>query len=181
MNEGHRDSKGLYRLLGLTPEASEQQIQLAYEALLEAQPETWRGSKAEVDRAYSILRNSNARRLYDYEETAPVPGSSTVAARPARTKSRLDDVRVLAACFVLLVGILLFVWYPLYGNRLRSFSPGDRLVGLDGAAFGLVVQAEEMHVFPNGTAPAFLVEVAATGELRWYPASDIKAICRKAE
>jgi hypothetical protein len=76
---------------------------------------------------------------------------------------------------------MLFVWYPLYGNRLRSFQAGDRLVDLSGTHFGVVVESSDRHEFPGGlTAEGYLIAVAGTGEHRWFPAADIRASCRKA-
>jgi len=171
----NRDSKGYYRILRLEPDATPEQIQLSYE-LLEELPDEERGaSMSDVLRAYTVLKDPASRRVYDRMRTVPT--------RPPRRRrtGTLDDVRILIACCMLLVGILGFVWYPLYGNRLRSFSAGDQLVDLKGAPFGLVVKSDERHTFPNGAAAsAYLVEVHSTGELVWYPSTDLTTTCRRA-
>ncbi|HET9480841.1 MAG TPA: DnaJ domain-containing protein [Candidatus Polarisedimenticolia bacterium] len=172
----HSDSQGFYRLLGLDATATEEQIQLAYEALAE-KPDQARGcTLGALSRAYSVLMDPASRRLYDRRQARQPQ-------RPRRRVSlKLDDKRLLAACIVLLLGILVFVWVPLYGSWFRSFSAGDRLVERNGSAFGLVVKTEDSHQFPGGaTAPAYLVELSTTGEMRWYPASDLQAICRRAK
>ena len=174
----HRDSKGYYRLFGLQPDATEDQIQLAYEAL-EEMPIVERGASwSDITRAYSVLMEPGARRAYDHVETRP----GTLPPRVYRRRQfTLNDTRLLAACCVLLVGILGFVWYPLYGSRFRSFSAGDALVTTQGAPFGKVVQSVEAHSFPaGGSSPAYLIELNGTRELRWFPMSDIKSSCRKA-
>ncbi len=178
----HRDSKGYYRLFGLQPDASEDQIQLAYEAI-EEMPIVERGASwTEITRAYSVLMEPGARRAYDAVETRPETRPVT---RPLRIRQQrsftLNDTRLLAACCVLLVGILAFVWYPLYGSRFRSFTAGDALVTTQGSPFGKVVQSVESHTFPaGGSAPAYLIELNGSRELRWFPMSDIKSSCRKA-
>jgi len=83
---------------------------------------------------------------------------------------------------VLLLGILVFVWLPLYGSRFRTFSAGDRLVDRDGAPFGVVVQMSDQHEFDPGVkAPAYLIELSTDKQLRWYPAVDIQSTCRRAD
>ena len=171
----HRDSQRFYKALGVQPDATDEQILLAYEALEENTPQSspaWQ----RIARAYEVLKHAESRRLYDRVETKPL----------VRVRSKvpfhfsLNDVRLLFVCGVLLVGILGFVWVPLYGSRFRSFSPGDALVTLKGESFGRLVRSEEMHTFPGGAAaPAYLIEHTG-GEMRWYPVNDIKGSCRRA-
>lgn len=170
----HRDSKGYYRLLQVETEATREQIQLAYERLEELPPAQRGALWSEITRAYTVLISPAGRRAYDQVETQRL----RIRHRP----QLLNDVRVLAVCAVLLVGILGFVWVPLYGSRLRSFSPGDALVTTHGQPFGTVVKTEERHTFPTGlSAPAYLVAVHGSGDLRWFPMNDVKASCRRAK
>lgn len=174
MPTSHRDSKGFYRTLMLEQDASEEQIQLAYEMLCEMAASQPHISRGKVERAYSVLINKSSRAAYDRLELTPV--------KVKRQWIRLDDKRVLAACVVLLVAVLGLVWVPLYGSRLRSFEAGDQLVDLTGHAFGVVVESQDRHPFPGGeSAPAYLVELSSNRELRWYPASDLQAACRRAK
>ena len=133
----HKDSKGFYRTLMLGQDASEEQIQLAYEMLCEMSASQPHISRGQVERAYSVLINQTSRSAYDRLEPA----------KKQRQRVRLNDKRILAACVVLLVAILGLVWVPLYGSRLRSFEAGDQLVDLDGRSFGVVVQSEDRHPF----------------------------------
>ena len=182
MARPHRDTKGYYRTLGVPPTATDAEIRLAFVLLKGAEAgsaepgsENLESNNDEALRAYNFLKNPARRQAYDQTET-----SGFVS--PVSVKFKLNDVRLLVAIFVLLAGILGFVWVPLYGNRFRSFSAGDRLVNTAGTEFGRVVQSEEQHSFPGGvTAPAFLIELPGTKELRWFPAMDIKAACRKAK
>lgn len=174
----HRDSQGFYRTLGVPIDATRDEIQRAYERLEEMPPGLRSCTMGQLSRAYSVLMDEACRRSYDQIEMAPRP--TTTGRRKKKPKGFLSDPRVLVACIVLLVCIFGFVWYPLYGSRLRSFSPGDRLVDLQGAAFGVVVEVDETHSFPGGaSSPAYLVELSSSGELRWFPAADIKSSCRK--
>ncbi len=167
----HRDSLGYYKLLRVEPDAAAEQIQLSFEMIEELSPNQRGAPISEIEHAYSVLKNPATRQIYDRAERAPQKQRSR----------KLDDVRLLVACLVVLVGILGFVWYPLYGGRLRSFSAGDHLVDIKGAAFGVVVQTKELHAFPNQpSAPAYLIQTPR-GELRWFPAADIQSVCRRAE
>lgn len=184
MSRPHRDTRGYYRALGVSPRATGEEIRLAYEMLTGAaepdqsdfgmeRPAPPDPSQInEIERAWLVLKTPARRRQYDQQETAGY--------RFLGMSFKLDDSRVLAACVVLLVGILAFVWVPLYGSRFRSFSPGDHLVDTSGRPFGAIVRTEERHPFPGGiTAEGYLVEESGSRELRWYPANDIRALCRK--
>lgn len=169
----HSDAHGYYRALRLTPEATRREIQLAYEMLTEVSDEERGATRAQVERAYAILVKPSSRK--DYDRICTSTGRAVATRRP------LDDWRVLAACFVLLVGILGFVWVPLYGDRLKSFDPGDRLIDRKGAPFGVVVEIADAHPFPSGvTTAGILIDLSDGTGPRWFPASDIRAICRKA-
>ncbi len=163
-------------MLRVAPGASDEEIRLAYDLILEVPPRERGTSQAEIERAFSILGNPATRRIYDRAQAGPAHGRR----RPG--PSRLHDWRILATCLVLLVGILAFVWLPLFGSRFRSFSAGDRLVDVRGAEFGVVVSFEDRHAFPGGkVSPAYLVETAPTKELRWFPAPDLQGACHTAE
>jgi hypothetical protein len=174
----HRDGKGYYRLLQVALDASEEEIQLAYERIEEL-PDSARGAAwSEITRAYSVLKNQASRNAYDRMETGPL---HTTVRRRRATRLNLNNARVLIVCGVLMVGILGFVWVPLYGSRFRTFTAGDALVTTQGAPFGTVVKSEEDHTFPTGVSSgAYLVSVHGTGELRWFPMNDIKSSCRRA-
>ena len=181
MARPHRDTKGYYRTLGVPPTATDTEIRLAYALLRGSDHAAGNtddvpvGMTDESTRAYNFLKNPARRQAYDRAET-----SGFVS--PVNVNVKLGDVRVLVVVLVLLAGILGFVWVPLYGSRFRTFSAGDRLVNTAGVEFGKVIQSEEHHAFAGGaTAPAFLIEMPGTQELRWFPADDIKSACRKAK
>jgi hypothetical protein len=169
----HRDSKGFYRALLLEPDASQDQVQLAYEMLCEL-PEGQAGpARTEIERAYTVLSHPTSRLAYDRLETTPP------VERP-KLNLNLNNGRLLAACVGLLLVILVVVWVPLYGSRFRSFSTGDQVTDLSGRSFGTIVQSDERHLFPGGVAaPGFLVELSGTKQLRWYPVTDLQATCRR--
>ena len=171
----HKDSKGYYRALGVAPQASDEEVHLAY-ALLKGSDEYSAGNGGlpdEIDRAWAVLKSPPQRQIYDRTETA--------SRKLIRVKLNLDDPRLLTACAALLVGLLVFVWVPLYGSRFRSFTPGDLLTDLKGSPFGTVVRSEARHHFANGIfAEAYLIQSARSDELRWYPVGDIQGVCRKA-
>jgi hypothetical protein len=156
----------------LEPDASKEQIQLAYEMLCELPQDQMGANRGDIERAYAALISPTSREAYDRLETTP--------ARPQKARFTLNDGRLLAACTALLVLILVFVWIPLYGSRLRSFSPGDQLTGIDGRPFGTIVQTDDRHAFPGGgVATGYLVELSGSRQMRWYPANDLRATCRR--
>lgn len=172
-NPEHNDSQGYYSLLRLKTRATPQEIQLAYEMLTEWSDAQRGASLQEIQRAYAILANPNARAAYDR-----VCRSSRVI--PRREERRpLNDWRILAACIVLFVAIVGFVWVPLYGNRFKSFAAGDRLMDQANKPFGVVVETAEMHEFPGGIRVEAILVDLDQGDLQWFPAADIRATCRK--
>jgi hypothetical protein len=174
MPKPHRDTKGYYRVLGVNPNASDDEIRLAH-ALLKGSEDSIaeRGlENDEITRAYEYLKNPGRRQAYDMAETG--------RRLSPRIALNLDNPRILVACLVLLLAIVGLVWVPLYGSRFRSFAAGDRLVDTRGAQFGVVVQSDEHHLFAGGVvAPAYLVEMPGSGQLRWFPAADIQGTCRR--
>lgn len=180
----HSDYLGYYATLGLKTEATSHDVQLAYEMLSEKADQKRGSSRVELDRAYRILMNPASRTSYDRvsrsSRTISQPGRRIQARR--QSGGRLDDWRILAACLVILFGILTFVWYPLYGSRLGSFSAGDRLVDAGGAPFGTIVKSEESHEFPTGVrVEAYLIQLHGSEDLRWIPATDVKAAYHRAD
>jgi len=182
MAKPHRDTKGYYRALGVPTTATDSEIRFAYVLLKGNEPpptdedEELLEVPDEATRAYNFLKNPARRLSYDRAETTGFVSPVNVS-----TNFKLDDMRILIACLVLLVGILGFVWVPLYGSRFRTFAAGDMLVSTTGSEFGRVVQSDERHTFPSGVmAPGYLIEMP-TKELRWFPATDIKGSCRKAK
>jgi len=169
----HHDSQGYYSLLRVKTRATPQEIQLAYEMLTEWSDAQRGASLPEIQRAYAILANPNARAAYDR-----ICRSSRVIPKQRRG---LNDWRILAACIVLFVAIVGFVWVPLYGTRFKSFAAGDRLMDQANKPFGVVVETAEMHEFPGGIRVEGILVDLDEGDLRWFPAADIRATCRKAK
>ncbi len=169
----HRDTQGYYRVLRVKTHASPQEIQLAYEMLTEWSDIQRGATLPEIQRAYGILANPDARAAYDR-----VCNSPDVIPKGRRP---LNDWRILAGCIVLFVAIIGFVWVPLYGNRFKTFAAGDRLIDLANAPFGVVVQTAEAHEFPGGIRVEGILVDLADGDLQWFPAADIRATCRKAK
>ena len=173
----HRDSQGYYRLLRVRTRATPQEIQLAFEMLTEWSEAQRGASLPEIERAYGILANPNARAAYDR-----VCRSQDVFPRVSRRVSGrrpLNDWRILAACIVLFVAIVGFVWVPLYGSRFKSFAAGDRLMDQTNKPFGVVVETAERHEFPGGIRVEAILVDLHEGDLQWFPAADIRATCRK--
>ncbi len=156
------DVKGFYRIIRVDPEASPDEIRLAYAM---AKQNAAGAYLKRIDEAYGALKDPGRRAEYDHQGHA--------RANP------LKSPYTLAGSIAALVLVLAVVFVPAMSRRLRSFSAGKALVDArSGRAFGVVVRHEEAHAFPQGgSSPAYLVRLAANGEERWYPARDIQETC----
>ncbi|MFQ5701886.1 MAG: hypothetical protein ACE5HU_08600 [Acidobacteriota bacterium] len=171
----HLDHQGYYRLLRLDTDATAEEIQLAFEMLGEWSDEMRGAPMAQIERAYRALINPASRRTYDLVCTAP-----SQQAEPRR--GRLDDWRVLAACLVVFLGIILFVWAPMLTTRFKSFSPGDHLLDQADQPFGVVVKSSDLHTFSaNISSEAYLIRLDGSGDSRWFPAKEIRATFHRAD
>ena len=173
---GHRDTQGLYRVLRLKTTATYKEIQLAYEMLTEVSDRDRGASLPEIQRAYSVLVNPQFRAAYD----KVCLSTTRVVHKPG--VRRLDDWRILVGCIILFFAIIGFVWVPLYGSRFKTFAAGDTLVySENGSPFGVVVETAENHEFPGGIRVEGILVDLHDGDLQWFPATDIRAACRKAK
>lgn len=157
-----RDLKAYYRLLKIAPDASPDEVRLAY-AMARSTAEGTQLRR--IEKAYEILRNPKRRAAYDKE------GQKNLAP----LKSPLTLGIALAA----LIGIFVWLWLPEISLRRKSFRAGQTLVEIrSGRTFGEVVRYDPGHSFPDGvTGPAYLVKMGTSGSERWFPAIDLQATC----
>ncbi len=157
------DLKGYYRLLKIAPDASADEIRLAY-AMAKTTSEG--PHLRRLEDAYEVLKNPKRRAAYDKE------GQRT-------TIEPLKNPVTLVIAVVVLVAVFLWLWLPDINLRRKHFRAGQTIVEIrSGRPFGEIVRYEGNHPFPGGSSgAAYLVKVGSTGSERWFPAADLQATC----
>jgi curved DNA-binding protein CbpA len=156
-------------LLGVSPNASREEISLAF-ALKKHEGRTGGGpSERELRDAFQALTNPEARARLEQGGRAAAP----------MARARVSTLFLLAALLGVLAGAVGFFVWPIYGHHLRSFQPNDRLVeARTGKPFGTVLESSHQHTFRNGkSGPAYRVRLAENGAEEWLPATDVKFLC----
>jgi curved DNA-binding protein CbpA len=156
------DLKGYYRTLKVSPGVEIDEIRLSYAMVRQnaSGPHLKR-----VEEAFETLKDSTRRAAYDMEGLE----GTKIFKQPS----------TLAAAAALLVLIIAVVYGPGLLRGMKTFKQGQTLVETrTGRPFGVVVQYEDSHQFPQGgSAPAYLVRMAGSAELRWLPSYDLQSIC----
>ncbi len=156
------DTKGYYRALKVSPEASVDEIRLAYAM---AKQNAAGPYLARLEKAYDVLKDRESRAAYDAEGQ--------------QRTNYLRNPLTLVACIVVLVAAFALLWLPGIRLRQKTFLTGQELVTISTRApFGEVLRYKPRHEFANGArGPAYLVRLAATGAERWFPAIDLQVTC----
>ncbi len=161
-----RDPLGYYAALNIGPDASRQEIRLAWEFVKNAPA----SRQAKIREAYAVLIRPERRQLYD---SGRMKGARPLV--PRELRKHLNSVAVLAVLLLVFGTIILYGFGDDLRAGLTSFSPGDELAWNDGTPLGTVLAYEGDHVFPSGVRGAgYQVRPADGGEDVWYPASDLK-------
>lgn len=165
-----QDPRGYYDILNVRPDASPEQIELAYALLKKSYQERRRAVDiARVQAAYETLRDVDRRRAYD----------GVRSRSSARQRTRLSKTRVLLVLVGIFVVVTLTIHGPSWKADLTRFSPGEALALAEtGEPFGTVLRFEARHMFGNrAVASAYLISPADGREKVWYPARDLTRIC----
>lgn len=171
-----RDPLGYYAALKVSPGASAVEINLSYKFL----KDSYKANRKAIDigkvqAAYQTLSDPAERRKYD--------NGGKVRRSPAavRRSQQVNLMTILLVALVISSGVLLFFIGPDIRAQLTSFSAGDQLYWREtGEPLGAVVTFEEHHSFPTGVvAPAYQIRPDSGGDLKWYPARDLKRHCKK--
>ncbi|MCI0548625.1 MAG: hypothetical protein L0027_15240 [Candidatus Rokubacteria bacterium] len=157
-----RDTRGYYRALKIAPDASPDEIRLAY-AMVKTTSEG--PHLRRIEQAYQTLKDPRRRAAYDKEG-----------------QPRFDPLKspiTLVAAVAVLIAVFIWLWLPEINLRRKSFRPGQTLVEIrTGRTFGEVTRYEVRHSFPGGvTGPAYLVKLDGGGSERWFPARDLQTTC----
>ena len=162
MSSAASDPSGYYRVLNLSPGATDAEVRLAYTFLKNEWQMNRKIPRARIKEAYDFLCDPNQKEAYDAGRAEDGGGVM---------------LRVTGAA--LLTGLVLF-WAFVFPGVLQpgraTFHAGDRLhQARVGAFLGEVVRKEEGHRFPNGAAgDAYLVRLE-DGSERWFPTTDLEA------
>jgi len=157
------DPKGFYRILKITPEASADEIRLAYAMAKQSAEGPY---LQKLHAAYEVLKNPAAREAYDKEGLS----------------QSLDFMRsplTLVVAVAILAAVLYWMWLPGIRMHGKKFQAGQTLVRTSsGSEFGKVIRVDPSHRFGDSPATtAYLVELAETGKQVWLPAIDLQATC----
>lgn len=166
-----RDPKGYYAVLKVGPDASQQEIRLAYEFLKQAYKDGRKGLEiGKIQDAYETLSEKEERELYDRGGSSRPDG-----------KSRLHSVPLLVTLTLVFLGILAYAVGPVIMAHFTTFEPGDELYWKrTQKPFGVVVAFDAQHEFEGGEAvPAYQIEISAGQDPAWFPAQDLNRNCRR--
>jgi hypothetical protein len=160
------DPNGYYAALNLKPEATQQEIRLAYELLKQAYKGRGKKLDAKIRAAYEVLGDPQRRKEY-------------VKERPRGT-SPLNSVPLLVVLLVCLLGVAAFLFAPSIMATFITFETGDNLHWKETMnPLGVVLEYDAAHRFDGGTpGPAYLIEPTA-GPPMWYPAGDLNRHCAR--
>lgn len=170
----NKDTRGYYRALNVSADASAEEIRLAYEIIRHNYRERRTAvSIGLVTAAYDTLSDPERRRDYDAARSA----SSRAAAR-VRGLGAPALIGVLA---VALAGVLLLTHAADLRQAMLTFEPGQVLYRREGGGLvGTVVRREREHRFFNGAvANGYLVSLPDGAGEEWYPARDLERLCRR--
>jgi hypothetical protein len=162
-------------MLGVSPNSSREEIQLAFVLRRREVATSGEFTDAQMRAAYEMLVDPN-RRAGAVREAVQ---------RPAPTRQRqsehksVNTVTLLGVLLCVLVAILAFSVWPAYGYRFRSFEPQDRLLNANTRKpYGVVLEASNAYTFSNGkVGRAYRVRLESDGSEVWYPASDVQYVC----
>jgi hypothetical protein len=165
------DPKGYYAVLKVGPDASQQEIRLAYEFLKQAYKDGRKGLRiGMIQEAYETLSDSEQRDLYDRGGSSRPDG-----------KSRLHSVPLLVVLTLVFLGVLAYAVGPVIMAHFTTFEAGDELYWKrTQKPFGVVVTFDARHEFEGGEAvPAYQIEISAGQDPVWFPARDLNRNCRR--
>jgi curved DNA-binding protein CbpA len=173
-----QDSEGYYAALGVSRDATREEIHLAYHFLKKKYKAGDKKLPAgKIEAAHRTLANPERRRAYDAG-----PATRGGLLRRADGSSRLNSGPLLVGLTVGLAFALALVLAPSLRGKLVNFEQGDRLVWRKtGKPVGTVVVFEPGHEFPDsGARPAYQIRYGQAEPI-WLPATDVNAQCRSVD
>jgi curved DNA-binding protein CbpA len=171
-----RDPLGFYAALKVSPEASAVEINLSYKFLKDSYRENRKAIDiGKVQAAFKTLSDPSERRKYDNG------GKVRLSTAAVRRRKQINAMGILLVALIISSGVLFFLVGPDIRAQLTSFSAGDQIYWREnGKPLGAVVTFEEHHAFPSGVVvPAYQIQPDSGGDLKWYPARDLKRHCKK--
>lgn len=171
MGAAAKTVRDYYEVLGVSPSARREEIQLAYVLRKREILTSGEFTQAELKEAFEALINPGRRSVAAGSRPRPAAGSP-----PA-----VSGMGLLALLFGVLAAVGMFYVWPRYAHHFRSFGPNDALVEIrTGKPFGTVLEVKKDYVFTNGKAgAAYRVRLEADGGEAWLPISDIQYVCKR--
>jgi hypothetical protein len=163
------DPSGYYAALRISPDASAEEIRLAFVMLKQEYENGGRTPHPRVRAAYEVLKDPGERAAYDAG-----PPSHNPLKRPDGT-SRLESVPLLIGLVGLLIALLVYTLGPTIQVHFTQFQVGDELYWTaTSQPFGVIEEYAEEYSFPDGTSMAAYRIRSESGEgPAWYPAKDL--------
>ena len=178
MGAAAKTVKDFCAILGVSPSAQREEIQLAYVLRKREILTSGEFTEAELKQAYEALTNPGRRVASPGGRPSPPVARPRAAAGSPPAVSGIGLLVLLLGALALVCGV--YVW-PQYGHRFRSFGPNDALVEIrTGRPFGTVLEVKKDYLFANGKiGAAYRVRLEPDGGEAWYPTSDIQYACKR--
>ena len=169
------DPEGLYAALNVSPDASQQEIRLAYTFLKQAYKSGNRSLKiGRVRQAYKTLGTPATRKRYDDGKRSPLARFT----RPDGT-TPLHSLPLLIGLLLATGGVTAFTLGPTVRAWFVTFDAGQQLYWKEtGRPLGTVLQLAPDHEFAQGRrGRAYQIDLGAGNEPVWLPANDLARNC----
>ena len=172
----NRDPRGFYAALNVSPDASREEIRLAYSFFKQAYKRGQRSLDiSTIQLARETLDDPARRRDYDKSRSS---GSGLLTR--ADGTSRLNSVRLLVVLAMLFVGVLAIALGPNIAARFVTFEAGTELYWKQTSKpLGSVLEYAAAHEFEDGRhSSAYRIQLVSGGEPVWFAAPDLNFNCR---
>ena len=173
----------LYQVLSVSINASQREIEHAYQRLLKEARYNSQINRQDIELAYRVLGNPTQKAAYDkkLDQTSKL---SAIGAALRRKKGKAGKQSYSARQLVRIALVLLVVaaiyFLIRFGYQLKDFSQGDVIYLKEtNQRVGVIVQVEDDHLFAEAHRKRDAYLVRTPEEERWIPANMVKAYCYK--
>jgi curved DNA-binding protein CbpA len=175
MGSKPKSIKEYCEILGVSPNASPDEIRLAFVLLKRESQTSGSPPLRDLQEAYQRLTEPNRKDVSARAPQRTGPGADTLS------RSSVSALLILAGAFAALVVVLALYVYPMYGYRLKHFGPDSMLLeARTGRPFGTILEVQAAHAFPNGSVgPAYRLRLEPDGRESWLPQNDVHYLCQQ--
>ncbi|MCI0602984.1 hypothetical protein L0156_08210 [bacterium] len=180
-----------YHKLKIAPNASRKEIEQAYQRLLKESRYDTSIDRREIENAYKVLSDLNAKSQYDTRQTIRLQKTVRVQKRFKefgviawiKRRTRRELLVTLGFCLSLMISFYSFR----FGYLLKTFQAGDVLYDkTTDKQFGKVLKVEQNYPFGSKYLDAYQVELDPAAKravdfqkVVWLPQDIVKARCYK--